>query len=70
MTQNEPADIDNKSDNEITSDSSDYYLYAIHTADPKHPEVFVKVKDSKFKVTVDTGCSTIDVIDQNTFKKL
>ena len=69
ITQNESADIDNKSDNEIISDSSDDYLYAIHTADPKHPEVFVKVKCSKFKVTVDTG-STIDVIDQDTFKKL
>ena len=69
MTQNESADIDHKSDNEITSDSSGDYLYVIHTADPKHPEVFVKVKGSKFKVTVDTD-STIDVIDQDTFKKL
>ena len=65
MTQNESADIDNKSDNEITSDSSGDYLYAIHTADPKHPEVSVKVKGSKFKVTVDTG-SIIDIIDQDT----
>ena len=69
MTQNESSDIDNTSDNEITSNSSDDYLYVIHTADPKHPEVFVKAKGSKFKVTVDTG-STIDVIDQDTFKKL
>ena len=54
-----------------TSDSSDDYLYAIYTEDPKHPEVFVKVKGSKSKVTVDTS-STVDVIDQDTctFKKL
>ena len=44
-------------------------LYEIHTAYPKHREVFVKAKGSKFKVTVDTG-STIDVIDQDTFMKL
>ena len=38
-------------------------------ADPKHLEVFVKVKGSKFKAIVDTGF-TIDVIDEDTFKKL
>ena len=69
MTEKESSDIDNTSDNGTKSNSSDDYLYAIHTADPKHPEVFVKVKGSKFKVTVDTG-STTDVIDQDTFKKL
>ena len=44
MTQKESSDIDNTSDSETTSDSSDDYLYAIHTEDPKHPEVFIKVK--------------------------
>ena len=69
MTQKESSDIDNTSDNGTTSDSSDDYLNAIHTGDPKHPEVFVKVKGSKVKLTVDTG-STINVIHQDTFKKL
>ena len=46
MTQNESSDIEKTSDNEITSDSSDDYLYAIHMADAKHPEVFLKVKGS------------------------
>ena len=71
MTQNESADIDNTSDNEITSDSSDDYICMQFTRKTqlKHPEVFVKVKGSKFIVIVNTG-STIDVIVQDTFKKL
>ena len=66
MTRRNLRTLTTASDNGTASDGSDDYLYAIHTADPKHPEVFVEVKGSKFKVTVDT----IDVVDQDTFKKL
>ena len=55
---------------ETSSESSDSeYCYAVNAKQSKSPVTKLKVNNQKVTFTVDTG-STINIIDENTFKTL
>ena len=54
---------------EYSSSSEDEYMYAISSACPRTPQVWITVAGHKFKALVDSG-ATINVIDADTFANL